>query len=144
SIPVLIAAALLTTTGLLVFAGLLAENLRRAGSLPVVAAYGWTALASLIALAGLGIALAIDHDSAILPDHGSFALAHLILGGFGLMGFLALGFSHVLVPMFALASAPAKRPSFAGFLLAISALLFGTLGALLASRPMLTLACLIG
>jgi hypothetical protein len=144
SIPVLIAAALLTTTGLLVFAGLLAENLRRAGSLPVVAAYGWTALASLIALAGLGIALAIDHDSAILPAHGSFALAHLILGGFGFMGFLALGFSHVLVPMFALASAPARRPSFVGFLLAISALLLATLGALLDSRATLTLACLIG
>jgi hypothetical protein len=144
SIPVLIAAALLTSTGLLVFAGLLAENLRRAGSLPVVAAYGWTALASLIALAGLGIALAIDHDSAILPDHGSFALAHLILGGFGFMGFLALGFSHVLVPMFALASAPARRPSFVGFLLAISALLLATLGALLDNRPMLTLACLVG
>jgi hypothetical protein len=144
SIPVLIAAALLTTTGLLVFAGLAAENLRRAGSLPVVAAYGWTALASLIALACLGIALAIDHDSAILPDHGSFALAHLILGGVGFMGFLALGFSHVLVPMFALASAPAKRPSLVGFLLAISALLLATLGALLDNRPMLTLACLVG
>jgi hypothetical protein len=144
SIPVLIAAALLTTTGLLVFAGLLAENLRRAGSLAVVAAYGWTALAALIALAGLGIALAIDHDSAILPDHGSFALAHLILGGFGFMGFLALGFSHVLVPMFALASAPAKRPAFVGYSTAAAALLSGILGAILDSRATLAFACVIG
>ncbi len=105
SIRVLLGAALVTTAGLLLFAGLLADNLRRAGSLPVVAAYGWTALASLVGLAGLGIALAIDYESAILPDHGSFALAHLVLGGFGFMGFLALGFSHVLVPMFALAAA---------------------------------------
>jgi hypothetical protein len=144
ALPVLIASALAATMGLLVFAVLLADNLRRAGSLPVIAAYGWTALAALLALVCLGIALAIDYEIAILPDHRSFALAHLILGGFGFMGFLALGFSHVLVPMFALASAPAKRPSFVGFLLAISALLFATLGALLDSRPMLTLACLVG
>jgi hypothetical protein len=143
-VQVLIGAALLTTAGLLLFAGLLADNLRRAGSLPVVAAYGWTALASLVALAGLGIALAIDYESAILPDHGSFALAHLILGGFGFMGFLVLGFSHVLVPMFALASAPAKRAAYAGFALAIGALLFGTFGALLDGCAVLTLACLVG
>ncbi len=144
SIRVLLGAALVTTAGLLLFAGLLADNLRRAGSLPVVAAYGWTALASLVGLAGLGIALAIDYESAILPDHGSFALAHLVLGGFGFMGFLALGFSHVLVPMFALAAAPAKHASFAGFALAAAAMLFGVVGALLDSRTTLTLACLLG
>jgi hypothetical protein len=143
-LAILIAAAFLTTAGLLLFAGLLAENLRRAGSLPVVAAYGWTALASLVALAGLGIALAADYESAILPDHGSFALAHLILGSFGFMGFLALGFSHVLVPMFALASAPAKHASFAGYALAAAALLAGVLGAVLDNRAMLALACIVG
>ena len=143
-LAVLIASALVTAAGLSVFAVLLADNLRRAGSLPVVAAYGWTALAALLALVCLGIALTADYERSILPDHGAVALAHLILGGFGFMGFLALGFSHVLVPMFALASAPARRPSFVGFLLAISALLFATLGALLDSRPMLTLACLVG
>jgi hypothetical protein len=143
-LPVLIASALVTAAGLSVFAVLLADNLRRAGSLPVVAAYGWTALAAFLALVCLGVALTADYERSILPDHGAVALAHLILGGFGFMGFLALGFSHVLVPMFALASAPLRRPSFVGFLLAISALLFATLGAMLDNRPMLTLACLVG
>jgi hypothetical protein len=143
-LPLLIASALITAAGLLVFAGLLADNLRRAGSLPIVAAYGWTALAALLALVCLGIALTVDYERSILPDHGALALVHLILGGFGFMGFLALGFSHVLIPMFALASAPARRPSLAGFLLAISALLLATLGALLDNRALLTLAALLG
>src|SRR5262245_12585156 len=46
-------AALLTAAGLLLFAALLADNLRRATSLPVVAAYGWASLAALAILAGL-------------------------------------------------------------------------------------------
>src|SRR5262249_22621737 len=143
-VPVLIASAFLTTAGLLLFAGLLADHLRRAGSLPVVAAYGWGALASLLALTGMGLALAFDYENAILPDHGSSALAHLILAGFGFMGFLALGFSYVLVPMFALASMPPKQVSFIGFALAAAALLSGVFGALLDSRAVLTAACLFG
>jgi hypothetical protein len=143
-VPALIASAVLTTAGLLLFAGLLADNLRRAGSLPVVAAYGWAALASLLALTGMGLALAFDYENAILPDHGSFALAHLILAGFGFMGFLVLGFSYVLVPMFALASMPPRQVSFIGFALAVAALLSGVFGALLDSRAVLTAACLFG
>jgi hypothetical protein len=141
---VLIAAATVTTLGLLLFAALLADNLRRAGSLPVVAAYGWAALAALVLVAALGLALAFDYEVAALPDHGAAGLAHMILGGFGFMGFLALGFSHVLVPMFALAAAPAKRPSFVGFALALAGLALGTLGALTNSTLALTSAALVG
>jgi hypothetical protein len=141
---VLIVAAALTTVGLLLFAALLADNLRRAGSLPVVAAYGWAALAALVLVAALGLALAFNYEVAALPDHHAVALAHMILGGFGFMGFLALGFSHVLVPMFALAAAPAKRPSFAGFALALAGLALGTLGALTNSTLLLTSAALVG
>jgi hypothetical protein len=141
---VLIAAATVTTLGLLLFAALLADNLRRAGSLPVVAAYGWAALAALVLVAALGLALAFDYEVAALPDHRAAGLAHMILGGFGFMGFLALGFSHVLVPMFALAAAPAKRPSFVGFALALAGLALGTLGALTNSTLALTSAALVG
>jgi hypothetical protein len=141
---VLIAAATVATLGLLLFAALLADNLRRAGSLPVVAAYGWAALAALVLAAALGLALAFDYEVAALPDHRAAGLAHMILGGFGFMGFLALGFSHVLVPMFALAAAPAKRPSFVGFALALAGLALGTLGALTNSTLLLTSAALVG
>lgn len=141
---VVISAAAVTTVGLLLFAALLADNLRRAGGLPVVAAYGWAALAALVALVGLGLVLALDYEIAALPDHGAVALAHMILGGFGFMGFLVLGFSHVLVPMFALAAAPPKRAAFAGFCLALTAVALGTFGALADSIAILTAAGLVG
>ena len=141
---VVVTAAAVTTVGLLLFAALLADNLRRAGGLPVVAAYGWAALAALVALVGLGLVLALDYEIAALPDHGAVALAHMILGGFGFMGFLVLGFSHVLVPMFALAAAPPKRVAFAGFGLALAAVALGTCGALADSTAILTAAGLVG
>lgn len=141
---VLIPAAVATTLGLLLFAALLADNLRRASSLPVVAAYGWAALASLLALAALGLALSFDYELGWLPDHGAVALAHMILGGFGFMGFLALGFSHVLVPMFALATAPPRTPSLVGFGLALTGLVLGSAGALADGAYVLTGAALIG
>ena len=141
---VLIVGAVATTAGLLLFAGLLADNLRRGGSLQVVAAYGWAAFVALIALVVLGLALSIDFETGFLDDHAAVALAHMILGGFGFMGMLALGFSHVLVPMFALSSAPAKRPAYAAFAAAVVAIAFGAAGALRGSAPILTVAGLIG
>jgi len=143
-VTVIIAGAAAVTTGLLVFAALLADNLRRAASLGVVAAYGWASLASLILLTGFALALALDYMTGILPDHGAAALTHMILGGFGFVGLLALGFSHVLVPMFALAATPEKRLSFAGFGLAVMAVALGGAGALADSRVLLMQAALIG
>ena len=141
---VLILAAVMTAVGLLLYCGLLADNLRRASSLPVVGVYGWAALAALVLVTALGVALAFNEGAGFLPDHGAAALAHLILGGFGFMGLLVLGFSHILVPMFALASAPAKRPSAVSFVAAFAALFLGTLGGLTSSRNILTAAALAG
>ncbi len=141
---ILVPASAATAAGLLLFCMLLADNLRRAGSLPVVGAYGWTALAMLALVVAFGVMLAFDEDRGFLPDHRAVALAHLILGGFGFMGMLALGFSHVLVPMFALASAPAKRPGLASFAAALAALALGVSGALAGSRALLTAAALVG
>jgi hypothetical protein len=141
---ILIPAAVMTAAGLLLFCGLLADNLRRASSIPVVVAYGWAALAALVLVIALGVTLAINDEVGVLPDHGAVALAHLILGGFGFMGLLVLGFSHILMPMFALSSAPAKRTSLAGFTAAAAALVLGTLGALIGSRNILAAAALLG
>ncbi len=141
---ILVPGSVAAAAGLLLFCGLLADNLRRAGSLPVVGAYGWTALAMLVLVIAFGVALSFDEERGFLPDHGAAALTHLILGGFGFMGMLAIGFSHVLIPMFALGSAPAKRPSFASFAAAATALVLGALGALAGSRTLLTAAALLG
>lgn len=140
----LIPAAVVVAASLLLFCGLLANNLRSATSLPVVAAYGWAALAALIAAITLGLSLAINEEFTIVPDHGAAVLAHLILGGFGFMGLLALGLSHILVPMFALAPGPAKKPSFASFIIVAAALVFGALGALNSNRNVLAAAALLG
>ncbi len=139
-----ILAAIVTAVGLMIFAAILADNLCRAGSMPVVAAYGWAALVSLFLLAGVGLLLALDYRIWILPDHNAVALAHVILGGFGFMGLLVLGFSHVLVPMFALAAAPAKRPAFVGFALAAAAVAIGSIGALFTHTVALTFAAAAG
>jgi hypothetical protein len=141
---VLVLGAAATTTGLLLYALLLADNLRRATRLGVFVAYGWAALASLILLAGLGLALALDFQIGALPDHRAAALAHLILGAFGFMGLFVLGFSHILVPMFALAAAPEKPLSFVGFALAVGGMALGCAGALFDSRAMLASAALVG
>lgn len=141
---ILIPGAITVGVGLLLFGSLLADNLLRASSLPVVGAYGWAALVALLFLALLGVTLAINENAGILPDHGAVALAHLVLGGFGFMGLLVIGFSHVLVPMFALASAPPKRISFMNFAIAVIAIALGTLGALIGSREVLATATLIG
>jgi len=143
-IEVMIAGAVLVAIALLLFAGLLGENLRRAGSIPIVAAYGWAAFSSLILLVILGIALSVDYESGFLADHTAVALAHMILGGFGFMGMLALGFSHVLVPMFALSSTPDRRLAYLGFGAAVSAVIFGVIGALLGDLAILSAACFVG
>ena len=143
-IPLAIFGALLTAAALLVFAVLLADNLRRATSLPVVAAYGWVALAALVALAGLGVMLIVDYETGVLPNHASFALAHAILGGFGFMGLLALGFSHILIPMFALSAAPARAPSLIALILAVVSVTLGAVGALAEQDVILALAAVTG
>jgi hypothetical protein len=141
---VMIAGGVLASAGLVVYAALLADNLWRAGTLGVAAAYGWSALAALLALTGLGLLLALDYELAILPDHADAALTHLVLGAFGFMGMLALGFSHVLLPMFALAPAPPARPSFASFGLAVAAVALGAIGALMGESALLTTALVVG
>lgn len=140
----LIVGASLVTAALILLAILLADNLRRAGSLPVVSAYGWAALASLLAVTALGLVLASNYQHGVLSDHAAVALAHLILAGFGFMGFLAIGFSYVLVPMFALSGAPHQNWSFTAFAFAIAAVLAGVAGALAAHTVWLTAAALSG
>jgi hypothetical protein len=143
-VAIAVIGASLTAVGLLLYATLLADNLRRARGIPVVVAYGWTAIAALIGLVVFGLALSIDYAVAFLPDHTNAALAHLILGAFGFMGMLVLGFSHILVPMFALSSAPASSPAAAAFATAAVALVLGVTGALLGEPYLLAAATLGG
>jgi hypothetical protein len=143
-IEVMIAGAVASTAGLVLFAGLLAANLLSARSMPMVRAYGWVAFGSLILLVALGLALSLDSRIAFLPDHADVALAHMIFGGFGFMGMLAFGFSHVLIPMFALSNTPDGRIARVGFAAAASTVVLGVVGALLGDTMVLSVACVLG
>jgi hypothetical protein len=144
NIAVMIGGASACAAAVLLFAWLLAENLIRAGSMPIVRVYGWTALGSLLLLVAFGVVLSLDDRIGFLHDHGGVALAHMVFGVFGFMGMLAFGFSHVLVPMFALSHAPKPRQAWAGFALAGAALVAAAGAALVDWPPALVVACVLG
>ncbi|MCL4791397.1 MAG: hypothetical protein KJ040_05025 [Gammaproteobacteria bacterium] len=129
---------------LLLFAMLIAANLWRPGAQRVAAAYAGAGLMALLATAALGVALALDFELGWIPSHARTALAHLVLGGYGFMGLTALGFSHVLVPMFALSKAPAARPAYLALAVALAGIVSGVAGALVDSTALLVAAAACG
>jgi hypothetical protein len=102
---------------------LLARNLLGAKGMPVVVLHGWAALASLLVMLASAAALASAYLGYSPIARPTAIALHLAFTGYGFMGMLVLGFSYILVPMFALADAPAQRPAFASAALAIAALL---------------------
>lgn len=129
---------------LLLFVALLGDNLRRAAGPPVVVAYGWAAIGALAATVVLGVRLVVDFRWGAGTGHAALALGHLVLGGFGCMGMFALGFSHVLVPMFTLASVPDRRLSWAGFVAATLAVVLGAVSVAGPVPALLPLAAVLG
>ncbi len=130
--------------GLVVFAVVVADNLRRARDMPIVGAHGWGAVVSLAGFAGLGLALIANFSSGFLPDHQSASIAHMILAGFGFMGLLAFGFSHVLIPMFALSHTLPPHLGWTEFWLAFAACGLATAAALTDNPIGLAVAAVMG
>ncbi len=112
---------------LLFFAALLGRNLMRARGMAVVAAHGGAALLCLLALLASGLSLAATYRGQGFMDHGLALRLHVVLAGYGFMGLLLLGFSYILLPMFALADAPPQRPSLASAGLVIGGLALAAL-----------------
>jgi hypothetical protein len=122
--PWLLAAGALTVAlTLAAVAFMLARNLLGAKGMPVVVLHGWAALASLVVMLASALALTSAYLGYSLIDRPNAITLHLAFTGYGFMGMLMLGFSYILVPMFALADAPAQRPAFVSAALAIAALL---------------------
>lgn len=134
----------MATVSLVGFGVLLADNLRRARDMPLVAAYGWCAVFSLIVLSLLGMVLVIDFFHGMLPDHFAIARLHLIVATYGFMGMLALGFSHVLIPMFTLSPSPGPLLGRAGLLSAMTALVVAVVGAYFGDAVVLCTAAFLG
>lgn len=126
--------------GLVIYAWLVVDNLWRSTDLGVVGLHAWVSMAALLLLIVAGVALVLDFDRGFVWDHGALALAHGILGLYGFIGTLALGFSYVLVPMFALAAAVPFRWGMASLGLWTLALVVAVGGALLAQAHVIVLA----
>ena len=77
----------------------------------VVALHGGAALVCLLGLLASGLSLAATYRGQGFVDHGLALRLHVLLAGYGFMGLLVLGFSYILLPMFALADAPPQRPA---------------------------------
>ena len=118
----LVTAALLVAAALVVFALLLGRMLWRARGMTLLVVHGWAAWLSLLAVLVSGVSLAATYIGKGLLDHSLALSLHVNLAAYGFMGLLVLGFSFILLPMFAIAEPPAMRPSLASAALVIGAL----------------------
>lgn len=125
------AGADLLSAGLVLFALLTADNLRRSGGVAVVNAHGWLALLSLLVLLGLGSLLIRDFEGGFLAEHAALAQVHMVVAGFGFMGVLAIGLSLILIPMFVLSRSLPVWPGWAQVGLAALALALFAAGVLM-------------
>ena len=119
----LAAGAIAVVAALAAYAALLTRNLVGAKGMPVVVAHGWAALGSLIVVIATALALAGTYVGMPTIDRTTAIALHVVFAAYGFMGMLALGLSYIIVPMFALSAAPAERPAWASFVLAVLALL---------------------
>ncbi len=118
---------LLTLTG---YALLLARNLARSRGMPVVVVHGAAALLCLLVLLASGLALAATYHGHGFNEHGTALRLHVALAAYGFMGLLVLGFSYILVPMFALSDSAPQRPALVSAALVILGLALAALAAL--------------
>jgi hypothetical protein len=121
--------AVAVALGLLVYAVLLANNLRGARGMPGVVVHGWAVLGCLPVVLATAASLAFTYLGAPLLDRATALALHIAFAAYGFMGLLALGLSTILVPMFALSAAPDERQSIASCALAVTALALAALAA---------------
>ena len=114
---------------LAVWGVLLALNLVGARGMPGVVLHGWGALVALAALATSALALVSTWLGHSWLDHQAARDLHLAVAPFGVMGLLVLGFSYILLPMFALAGVPDEQQQRASGAAAIVAIALAALAA---------------
>ncbi|MDH5748075.1 MAG: hypothetical protein OEY85_02070 [Rhodospirillales bacterium] len=116
------------TIGLVVFLVLITEVLWRARAFKPLARFGLTAMSALVLALALGLVLIMDNDHGFLDDRIAVISIHVIFAGFGFMGMLALGFSHLLIPLFALSEGVPTGESGAAFAFSMLGLAAGIVG----------------
>lgn len=136
--------ATLVVAALAIFAYLIIDNLGRVKDMPMVVGHAWLAVASLLVLTVLGVLLVVDFTAGFLPDRRMVASAHAAVAGFGFMGMLAMGFSYILVPMFALSQVPRSPAGIWSIWLSGSALLLAGCAAAFGSTVGIVAAVAVG
>jgi hypothetical protein len=121
--PLLAGGAIAVLAALGGFAWILARNLVGARGMPVVVAHGWAALGSLVVVLATALSLVCAYMGFSGFGRGMSLALHLTFAAYGFMGLLALGLSYILVPMFALSSAPNERRAAISLTFAVTALL---------------------
>lgn len=96
-----------------------------------------------LAVTAAGV-LAIDNSQVILADHQGLAISHMVLAIYGFMGMLVLGFSPILVPMFAIAETRGEALSAWALVLALFALSLAVIALLGGWPPLVATAAVIG
>ena len=137
------AGALALVLGLLLWAGLIARNLRGARGMRAVVAHGWLALAALALLLASALALAASWNGLPTLSRNAMLALHLAFGPYGFMGLLSLGLSYILVPMFAVSDVPGERAQLASAGLILAALVLAALAAIGLAPMLLRVAALL-
>jgi hypothetical protein len=136
--------ALLLALAILTYLHIVSSMLWRATTLKLAVAHAWISMAALAGLLGMGIALVIDFEMTWLVDHQVIAAQHMVLAAFGFMGFLAVGFGNILVPMFALSKSPSVRQGWASYGLLVAGLVGTIIGLNFASQILVLLSAISG
>jgi hypothetical protein len=134
----------LVVGGLATLGLVLAGQLGALSEMPAAAAHLRVAVASLFALGVMGLLLIADAWFGFLPDHQGFAVAHAVIATYGFMGMLAMGFSFVLMPMFAVGTPPGGAADRLSAWLGGAALVCGFVGLSFDLRPLAYAAAGIG
>jgi len=117
--------------GFAIFVILVGEVLWKAAAFEAVRHFGLMAMIGLGLTVALGMILIVDDGHGILEQRLDVAGAHVIVAVFGFMGMLAFGFSHILIPLFALAQGVPALESRAAFGLVVVAVGAAALGSFL-------------
>ena len=142
--PAIIAGAMVTASGIAAYAVTVGRVVRGAREPRPLVLHVWAALAALTTAAALALTLSFDYASPVLADHARVATTHLVLAAFGFMGMLALGFSHVLIPMFAIGEAPGGWAADVSFAAIVTAVIAAVVGLLIGPRWLIASALVVG
>ncbi len=123
------AGAVAVTLSLFAWGLLMVRNLRGARGMPGVVAHVWTALVALAVVLGSALSLAATWLGLPAPGRDAVLALHAVWAPYGFMGMLVLGFSYILVPMFALADRPGERGQLVSCALGAAALLLAAVAA---------------